>query len=220
MSTTVMRENAEELPDVAALIASLGVPVWEVYFLVRLWGTDVRELTPAQHEDMAHLLYDASRYGILIRTIEAPFFRRVVGWRRRLGADADAAERFSLGSLYRRLAERLSARLGPPRTPPRVESVGVSDGLLFLGHDGEVHPAGFLPLPLGNVRYRSVVDIYRSDPLLRAIRRGILSGRCGTCAFRLVCGGSRGRAYAATRDPLGEDPACPFTPTSSLVPVP
>ncbi len=210
-----MRENAAELPEIAALLLSMGVPAWDVFFLVKVEGTDVHELTPAQHEDVLHFLYDASRYGLLVRAVEAPFFQRIIAWRRPLAADADPAERFSLGPLYRRLRVGLRSRLGPPRTPPRAESLGAGDGILFVAHDGEVHPAAFLPLPLANVRYESVVDVYRSDPILRAVRRGDLSGRCRGCEFRTSCGGSRGRAYAASRDPLAEDPACAYVPTPS-----
>ena len=35
VNTTVMRDNVEELADVAALLASIGVDAWEVFFLIR-----------------------------------------------------------------------------------------------------------------------------------------------------------------------------------------
>ena len=57
---------------------------------------------------------------------------------------------------------------------------------------------------------RSLSDIYRHDPLLRAIRAAQFAGRCGACDYADLCGGSRARAYAATGDPLGDDPACPL----------
>ena len=53
-----------------------------------------------------------------------------------------------------------------------------------------------------------LVEVYREHTLLRRIRAAEFSGRCGTCAFRRLCGGSRARAYAATGDPLASDPAC------------
>lgn len=65
----------------------------------------------------------------------------------------------------------------------------------------------FLSVTLGNVRQRSLVDIYRQDPLLRSIRAAQFAGRCGRCAFADLCGGSRARAFAKTGDPLAEDPA-------------
>lgn len=215
VNTAVMRDNMEELADVAALVKALGVTVWEVFFLIRLGrATGVEELTPEENEDVAHFLFDASRHGLTVRTVEAPFFRRVVAWRTAMGTAVDAAEAFSLGLLYRRLATRLRERIGEPGGTARAQSVGTRDGkgLIFVSHDGQVYPAGFLPLSLGNVRERSIVDMYRHHPLLRAIRRSEFSGRCGVCEYRDVCGGSRARAYAASGDPLGEDPACPYVP--------
>lgn len=215
VNTTVMRDNVEELADVALLLESLGVAAWEVFFLVPVGrGAEVRAITPEEHEDAAHFLVDASRYGFAVRTVEAPFFRRVVAWRAGAGPDADPAERFGLGPLYARLARRLRENLGPPTGPSRAQSAGTRDGkgIVFVAHDGEIYPAGFLPVSLGNVRRDSIVEVYRSHPLLRAIREGRFAGRCGRCDFRDVCGGSRARAYAVSGDPLGEDPACPHVP--------
>lgn len=215
VNTAVMQDNVEELADVAALVRALGVTVWEVFFLIRVGrATGVEELTPEENEDVAHFLFDASRYGLTVRTVEAPFFRRVVAWRTAVGMTMDPSEAFSLGPLYRRLATRLRERLGEPGDIAHARSAGTRDGkgLVFVSHDGHVYPAGFLPLSLGNVRERSIVDIYRHHPLLRAIRRAEFSGRCSTCEYRDLCGGSRARAYAASGDPLGEDPGCPYLP--------
>ena len=212
VNTTVMRSNVEELADVAVLVASWGAHIWEVFFLIRVGrGSELEELTPQENEDVVHFLFDASRYGFIVRTVEAPFFRRVVAWRKALGSGVDPATTFGLGPLYWRLTERLHELLGEPGSP-RAQSVGTRDGkgILFVAHDGDVYPSGFLPLRLGNVRERSIVDVYRSDPILKAIRGGGFTGRCGACEFADACGGSRARAYASWGDPLGEDPACVY----------
>jgi radical SAM protein with 4Fe4S-binding SPASM domain len=94
-----------------------------------------------------------------------------------------------------------------------VQTKGTRDGrgIVFVGHDGTITPSGFLPLPLGNVRDDDIVDVYRDHPLLRSIRAAEFGGRCGACAYRDLCGGSRARAYATHGDPLAEDPACAFS---------
>jgi MoaA/NifB/PqqE/SkfB family radical SAM enzyme len=186
-----------------------------VFFLVHVGrGTAVEELAAAECEDAMHFLVDAACHGFIVRTVEAPFFRRVVAWRADAERDVDPAARFGLGPLYARLAARLRDGLGAPTAHPRATSAGTRDGngILFVAHDGAVCPAGFLPLPLGNVRERSVVAIYRDDPVLQAIRRAELGGRCGICEYRAPCGGSRSRAFAAHGDPLAEDPACAYVP--------
>jgi len=219
INTTVMRRNVEELADVAALLSSWGAHIWEVFFLIRVGrGSELEELTPEENEDVVHFLYEASRYGFIVRTVEAPFFRRAVAQRRDAGPDVDPVSAFGLGTLYERLTSRLRGRLGEPGSS-RAQSVGTRDGkgILFVSHDGDVYPAGFLPYRLGNVRRDDIVQLYREHPLLRSIRATEFGGRCGVCEFADACGGSRARAFATFGDALAEDPACAFVPARSAV---
>lgn len=209
INTTVMRATVEELADVAQILVETGAHIWEVFFLVHVGrGVSEGELTPAEHDEVCHFLYDASHYGFIVRTVEAPFFRRVVV-ERRDGAPA------SSGPLYTRLSGRLTELLGGPTSRPSAHTASTRDGkgIVFVAHDGEVYPAGFLPLPLGSVRDRGLAEIYRDDERLRAIRAAEFSGRCGVCRYADLCGGSRARAYAALGDVLAEDPACAYQPT-------
>lgn len=206
VNTTVMQRNVTELADIAGLIAETGTHMWEVFFLVQVGrGVTTEAISPAEHGDVCHFLYDASRHGFVVRTVEAPFFRRVVAGRRAGGPPPDSP-------LYRDLAGRLDQLLGPGHKQPSAHTAPTRDGkgIVFIAHDGTVYPAGFLPVGLGNVRDQPLRDIYTGDPLLRAIREARFTGRCGQCEFADLCGGSRARAYAATGDPLGQDPACPF----------
>ena len=216
INTTVMQRNVAELADVAALVAEWGAQIWEVFFLVQVGrGIDVQELSPEENEDVAHFLCEAAGHGFIVRTVEAPFFRRVVAERAAMPPGTDPRLHFGLGPVYGRLSAHLRERLGPPGRS-RAQSVGTRDGkgILFVSHDGDVYPAGFLPITLGNVRSRSLVDIYRNDPLLRAIRGNRFTGRCGVCEFAEPCGGSRARAFAVHGDALAEDPACGHQPGS------
>jgi radical SAM protein with 4Fe4S-binding SPASM domain len=208
VNTTVMDANVAELASVAGLLDRLSVHAWEVFFLVQTGrGTAEGAVTPGEHEDVCHFLYDASRHGFVVRTVEAPFFRRVVTARRAGDPPPDRP-------LYTELSAGLGRLLGTPAARPRAHTAATRDGkgIVFIGHNGDVFPAGFLPLTLGNVRHQQLARIYREDPLLIAIREARFGGRCGRCAYADLCGGSRARAYAATSDPLAEDPACPFQP--------
>ncbi|MDF2923254.1 MAG: radical protein [Paenibacillaceae bacterium] len=92
---------------------------------------------------------------------------------------------------------------------------GVTDGsgFVFISHTGEVSPSGFLPIPCGNVREQSLASIYREHPVFTSIRNpDLYTGKCGVCDYRQMCGGSRARAYTATGDYLGSDPACAYLP--------
>jgi AdoMet-dependent heme synthase len=206
VNSVVMRDTVEELPRLARLVRESGAAIWELFFLVQVGrGSALAELEPEENEHVCHFLYDASRHGVIVRTVEAPFFRRVVAEREAGGAPPT-------GGLYVRLATGLT----PPLTRPRAQTKGTRDGagIVFVGHDGTITPSGFLPLPLGNVRVDDLAQVYRSDPLLRRIRAADFAGRCGECPLRERCGGSRARAYAATGDPLGEDPGCPYVSVS------
>jgi AdoMet-dependent heme synthase len=210
VNTTVMQANAAELADIAALTVHSGARIWEVFFLVQVGrGKAEGEVTAAQHEDICQFLYDAAHYGVVVRTVEAPFFRRIAAMRR-----AGAATPGPEDGLYRSLSGRLRELLGPPGDRPNAHTAPTRDGkgIVFVAHDGEVYPAGFLPIGLGNVRDLPLRTIYRETPLLRSIRAATFAGRCGRCEFADLCGGSRARAYAATGDPLGEDPACGYQP--------
>jgi len=210
VNTTVMKHNVGDLPGIAAFLQRTGVRIWEVFFLVQVGrGTAAAPLSPAGHEDVCHFLYDASGYGFIVRTVEAPFFRRVLA-ARRAGASAPDSP------LYRRLTAELTSMLGPPARSPSAHTAPTRDGkgIVFIAHDGQVYPAGFLPLALGNIRARPLAAIYRDDPLLKSVRAARFTGRCGSCEYADLCGGSRARAYAATGDPLGPDPACPYQPAA------
>ena len=66
---------------------------------------------------------------------------------------------------------------------------------------------------LGNVRDRPFSQIWTdtSDPLMAGLKTKPrpLKGRCGSCAYRDICGGNtRVRAQQLTGDPWAEDPAC------------
>lgn len=208
VNTVVTTENVEELPAIARIVRDSGATIWEVFFLVQVGrGTRMGELSPAENEDVCHFLYDASRYGFVVRTVEGPFFRRVVAWRR----DGVPARP---GTLYERLSRGLREQLGPPTTEPKAQTKGTRDGrgIVFVSSTGDIYPAGFLPIRLGNVRDRTLAEVYREHPLLLDIRATRFAGRCGRCEYAALCGGSRARAFASSGDPLGEDPACSYEP--------
>ena len=207
INTTVLPSNVHQLADVASLLHEYGVDVWEVFFLITTGrGSDVPPTSAQENEDVCHFLVDASRYGFTVRTVEAPFFRRVAYERRELAEIPPAGT----GALYDALRGRLVQLLGPSDAPIRAPSAATRDGkgIIFVGANGTVTPSGFLPLALGNVREQSLLTIYRKNELLRSIRAADFRGTCGSCSYANLCGGSRSRAYAHGDGPLGSDPGC------------
>ena len=208
INTTVMRSNVNELAKIAHLVQDTGAHIWEVFFLVQVGRGSITEaISPGEHEEISHFLFDASQYGFIIRTVEAPFFRRVV--KRRLEGDSAPTS-----DLYSTLSSELTTLMGPATQRIRAHTTSTRDGkgIVFVAYDGEVYPAGFLPQPLGNVLTTPIAEIYQDNLLLRQIRASEFSGRCGYCEYSDLCGGSRARAFAETGDALGEDPACAYQP--------
>ena len=207
INTTVMPSNTHQLADIASLLHEYHVDVWEVFFLITTGrGSDVSATSAQENEDVCHFLVDASRYGFTVRTVEAPFFRRVAHERKEFTSRVPT----SAGPLYEQLRHRLVDLLGSSDAPIRTPSAATRDGkgIIFVGSTGTVTPSGFLPLALGNVREQSLLSIYREHELLRSIRAAEFHGTCGDCTFANLCGGSRSRAYASFNDPLGSDPGC------------
>lgn len=221
VNTLVCEESVHDLPKVVNLLRKLGIKAWELFFLVRVGrGIELEELSPEECEDVVHFLYEVSRYGIDVRTVEAPFFRRVAKIRsessefHRLDPER-VAEKYDLGSLYIELTRELIELLGPPEGEPGVRYMGTRNGhgIIFIAQNGDIYPSGFAPLRLGNVREESLVRIYRRSEVLRKIRAAEFRGRCGRCEYKHICGGSRARALASRGDILEEDPACIYEPS-------
>jgi radical SAM protein len=204
INTTVSRQTVGELPALAEQVEAMGAVLWALFFLVPVGRAQAEQALPAAEIEQA-LGWAADlalRAPFGVKTTEAPHLHRV-------------------------LAQRAPAEGGPaPAAPRRPDPVGragraVTDGngFVFVDHVGRICPSGFLPLPAGNVRENDLVAVYREHPLFAALRDPArLGGRCGRCEYRDRCGGSRARAWAATGDPLGEDPGCAWQPRAAGLP--
>jgi len=198
INTTVSRITLPSLEALAQSLKNFPLALWAVFFLVRTGrGALVDQVSPEQCERVLTWLYDLSLTAPFgIKTTEAPHFHRVIWQRdRELGTDRVA------GSSHRR------ALLRAPR------SVTDGSGFLFVDHLGDICPSGFLPVSRGNARTGDLAAVYRDDEIFRRLRDyDALTGKCGRCEFRAICGGSRARAYAATGSLVASDPLCTYNP--------
>ena len=201
LNTTVCRRNVHQIDAIAELLAKYGIAMWAVFFLVPVGrGIEEERLTPQEHEEVFARLWHHSRcQPYAVKTTEAPHYRRFV---LQQGGNPLAGPQGS--------TEVSAASARGHRAP-----LGVIDGrgIMFVGHNGEIFPAGFLPLRCGRFPDDSVVAVYQDHPTFRALRDpDHFKGKCGICEYRQVCGGSRARAYALTGDPLESDPDCAYIP--------
>lgn len=187
INTLVTAGTLSDMPAVLERVGETKAKRWSLFFLVTTGrGSLLPQIRPQDAEELLRWAHDAStRAGFVVSATEAPMYRRVL----------------------------LQATGKPPDAA--VPGAGMRDGsgILFISYRGDVQPSGFLPLTAGNVRDASPLAIYRDAPLFRSLRDPDgFGGRCGRCEYRKVCGGSRGRAYAASGDPLAEDPLCVHQP--------
>ncbi len=81
-------------------------------------------------------------------------------------------------------------------------------GFLSISPQGDVLLSNYLPIKLGNVLTDDLKDILKHPTYKAAGDSNKLKGRCGTCPYKELCGGSRVKAFVYTGDLLGEDPTC------------
>lgn len=79
---------------------------------------------------------------------------------------------------------------------------------IAIDADGTVYPCRRLPIALGNIVATDFADLWQTDLMQQLRGRDALGGKCGRCDWRWQCGGCRAIAFAATGDPLAEDPQC------------
>ncbi|HET7099649.1 MAG TPA: SPASM domain-containing protein, partial [Terriglobia bacterium] len=207
INTTITRRNLADFDGMVALLKTFPMVLWSVFFLVPTGRGQLQDLITAEEfEEVFARLAEVSRNVYFdIKTTEAQHYRRYLAQQR-------AAQR-----------RRNMATPSKPSGRPLGDGIGraprgLNDGkgFVFVSHQGEVFPSGFLPLSAGNVRRQPLAEIYRNAPLFRQLRdTSNLKGKCGVCEFREICGGSRSRAYALTGDPLASDPSCLYQPRAT-----
>lgn len=195
VNTLVTEQTLDDLPAVYELLTTKTLLRWALFFLISVGrGEALTEISPAESERLFHRLFHLSSTApFQIKTTEATHYRRV--------------------AMRLMRAEGLSDEEIARRPVGRGFGIRDGNGIMFVNHEGDVFPSGFLPQRLGNVRETSVVDLYRDHPVFRSLRDVTsFKGRCGVCEFNVQCGGSRARAYAHTGNPLESDPLCTYQP--------
>ncbi|MBI4802479.1 MAG: radical SAM protein [Elusimicrobia bacterium] len=85
--------------------------------------------------------------------------------------------------------------------------------IAFISHKGEVFPCGYLPVPAGDLKKQTFWEIWENSEVFKTISDpGALKGKCGTCEFKVICGGCRARAFGTTGDYMGQEPYCLYEP--------
>jgi len=195
VNTLVAEETAGDIPAVYELLKPFGVARWSLFFLISVGrGKVLQPLSPEEGEKLMAWVHQTSLAApFVVATTEAPSYRRVA--LERMRAEGMNGEEIKRSGAYR--------------------GFGIRDGhgIMFVSHTGDICPAGFLPLVVGNIRRDQVSDVYRNAPVFQSLHDpSQFAGRCGFCEYSALCGVSRARAFEATGDPLASDPFCTYQP--------
>ena len=217
INSLVNVHNSRQLDEFIALVESLPIVFWEVFFLVPTGrGADLNLLSAEKFDEAFEKIYELQkRARFVIKVTEAQHYRKYVFEQKLLERGIDPRT-IDLGQIT--LPELLHRAEGPEGSIGLApKGVNSGKGFLFISSRGEVFPSGFLPLKAGDLRNRKLAEIYRNSPLLKELRDpSLLKGKCGICSYKDFCGGSRSRAYAVTGDYLAEEPCCSYQPVRSV----
>ena len=188
INSTVTKGNIRFLPQLIKMAKELGAKAHHIFLLVPTGrGKEMvdEELSAAEYEEvLGFLAFEKKNSPLEIKITCAPHFNRIL------------------------LQKSLSAA---PALMGRGCMGGVS--FCFISHVGDLQPCGYLELKCGNVRKPGFKKSWLESEILNNIRDwDKYQGKCGSCEFRLVCGGCRARAFAKYGDYLGEEPYCTYEP--------
>ena len=169
VNTLVSEGTGDDLPAIYELLKPLGVARWSLFFLISVGrGKVLQPLRPEQGERLMGWVYETSKVApFVVTTTEAPSYRRV--------------------ALNKLREEGLTGEQIKKSTGYRGFGIRDGNGIVFVSHTGDICPAGFLPLTLGNVRQDRIADVYRNAPVFLALYDPAqFHGRCGHCEYHAL----------------------------------
>lgn len=195
INTTVAAHNVDQLDALATLAERVGAIALHLFLLVPVGcGVQIAEshrISPHRYEQVLQWIARTETTSALqLRATCAPHYYRVRAQTGPAETDQD-----------------------PDRLHAHTRGCLAGIGVALVNHRGLVQPCGYLPIEAGDVKAQPFDQIWRGSELFAELRDpDRLRGKCGRCDYRLICGGCRARAYAATGDYLAAEPMCLYRP--------
>ncbi|MCL1965748.1 MAG: radical SAM protein [Candidatus Bathyarchaeota archaeon] len=208
VNTTLTHDNYDQIDDIMYISESLGVENFHLFFLVPTGrGVKIDDISPQKYEDMiTNTFAKVFKHRLNVRPSCAPQFMRIA---QDMGLNMRQWIRGCIAGMY-------YCRIYP---------------------NGDITPCPYLPVKVGNVREDSFQEIWKNAEIFKELRDpNTLTGKCGECGYKMLCGGCRARAYGLSADfidycgdlhmptevkgdYLKEDPWCVYQPASENVDV-
>lgn len=201
INTTITRVNLDQIQEILNLAIGLGAAAHHIFLLVPTGrGREMadQEIQPQDYEETLNWFYEQSfTCPIQLKATCAPHYFRIFHQRRKEPPAESREERDSLNAMTRGCMGGIS--------------------FCFISHTGQVQPCGFLEIDCGQLKEKSLEDVWNNSPVFTDLRDlSKYKGKCGRCEFIKVCGGCRARAYEITGDYLAEEPFCIYEPKKKV----
>jgi AdoMet-dependent heme synthase len=201
INTTITKANLAQIPKIQQLAVDLGAVAHHIFLLVPTGrGKYIvdQEISAEEYEDTLNWFYDQrEKTPLQLKATCAPHYYRILRQRAREEGKTVTFDSHGLDAVTR-------GCLG-------------GTGFCFISHRGIVQPCGFLHVNSGDVTRTSFSEIWKHSKVFNNLRNfDELTGKCGACEYKRVCGGCRARAFEATGDYMAEEPLCSYQPPTLL----
>jgi len=187
---SVTDDNAHELPAMIEFGQSCGARAINVFFLVCVGrAQSIITLTPERYENiLVDLIQAQADYpGLIVRPRCAPHYKRI------------------------------AYQLQPQAAINRIsghEADGCIAGVHYarVNHRGGVTACPYIEQEVGNIREAAFSEFWTDAEDFALLRSASLSGQCGVCEYRMLCGGCRARPLAKGGGLMDADDLCVYEP--------
>jgi len=187
---SVTDDNAHELPAMIEFGQSCGARAINVFFLVCVGrAQSIITLTPERYENiLVDLIQAQADYpGLIVRPRCAPHYKRI------------------------------AYQLQPQAAINRIsghEADGCIAGVHYarVNHRGGVTACPYIEQEVGNIREAAFSEFWTDAEDFALLRSASLSGKCGVCEYRMLCGGCRARPLAKGGGLMDADDLCVYEP--------
>ena len=206
IATTATKNNLQEIPAIIDLAEEIGAERFTYFnFIPTGRGKEHfdQDLSAEEREQLMHYLVNRMSKGCKTTILTtAPQLARVA-----LQCQGPS----KTGEVTMSMAHMQTAKVSKKAVPLADFIGGCGAGRLYcsLSPQGDVHPCVFFPVNVGNLKTERFSDIWLHSKMFNTLRdRSNLTGACGKCTYKYICGGCRARANAYHDDFLASDPGC------------
>ena len=200
INTTITQANLDQIPLILEKAEKLGAVAHHIFLLVPTGRGKYlvdQEIDAEQYEQTLNWFYDQrEKTSLQLKATCAPHYYRILRQRAKEDGKSVSFKTHGLDAVTR-------GCLG-------------GTGFCFISHRGIVQPCGFLNVNSGDITKTPFSQVWnRSEVFLKLRDFDKLTGKCGACEYKRVCGGCRARSFEATGDFMAEEPLCSYTPVKS-----